>query len=151
MPTQNEAISCNRAEIYVVPSPDDGGDPFLLGIVEDFTVTGNFSAEVLMSIGKFTGVDTVVNNKQARFRWGKVEQVNDRFHGIIAPVVARYASWKAFDLLVVDIVDVKPILRLVHCAPEMLEIAMSNGRALRENFQGVALDLEIGQAVITSS
>ncbi len=151
MAQQDETISCSRAEIFVVAPQDAGVDPFLLGIIEDFTVTGQFSAEILMSIGKFRGVEALVNNEQARFRWGRVFKINDAQLPVLRPTVSHYATFRAFSILVVDIVDQKPALLLNGCVPEMLEINMTNGRALRENYSGQALGLDIGREVVTSN
>lgn len=145
MPTPNEPIASSRVKLFAVPA--GGGTPILLGLVENFQTTDNYTPEFLHGIGDFAPTDSVVNTTQGAFRWGKVHKLRRDVLRVIRPEVARYAEYEEFDLLAVDPKDNEPIARCVGCLPQMFETDVSNGRALRESYVGGCRHVQRGEEI----
>ena len=64
--------------------------------------------------------------------------------------MAKYADYKEFDIVAVDPHDNKPIARLIGCRPQSLDSNVTNGRAMRENFQGLCRYLKRGAEISES-
>jgi len=147
MPGPNDSIPSSRAAIFVIP-PQDGAEPIILGIVEDFSAVNQYASENLMAVGKFAAPDNVVNNVQARVRWGRVHKLTPTIQQTLAPQVAQFATYERFDVLAIDPVDGVPIARVVGVLPETLDINVTNGRAMRANYTGIARFVQHGQEVL---
>lgn len=145
MPQPNEPIASSRAKVFVIPP---GGEPFLLGLVEDFSASSPYQSENIGAIGEFVPPAQVVNTTQGQFRWGKVQQLNAQYIGTVIPEVERYAQYRAFDLLLIDPVDEVPIAQLVDCLPTMLDVNVTNGRALRGNYSGICRYVKHGDQIL---
>lgn len=143
MPQPNEPIASSRAKLYAVPS--GGGDPKLLGLVESFQFTDQYTPELLQGLGDFTPTDSVVNTAQGNFRWGRVHQLDETVLRDLRPELARYAEFGKFDLLAIDPKDNEIIAVLSGCRPQMFETDVSNGRAMRENYSGVCEHIQRGK------
>jgi len=145
MPGIDQSIPSSLVEVFAVPP--GGGAPVLLGIVEQFNATEQPASENLLGIGHFVAPDSVVNNTQGRVSWGRVHTINPTLLAIIRPVASRFATYKAFDLLAVDPSDGKPIFYCRGVLPESLDTQVANGRALRENYNGICREVLRGDEI----
>jgi len=142
MPQPNKAIASSRAELFLVPP--EGGEPVLLGVVEDFSCPNSYRSENLNGLGYFAPPDNVCNTVEGRLRWGRVFKTNPAILDTIRPRVSRYAEYAAFDLLVIDPHDKQAIVRCIDVLPETLDVTMTNGRSLRENYSGICRFVQHG-------
>jgi len=147
---QNQSIASSRYKIYVVPR-DGSIRSQLIALVEDFTLTDQLTPEMLIGIGDFTPSDSVVNTMTGMFRWGRVHRWNPELLQIIRPRVSTYAAYPEFDLLAVDPIDNKPIARAIGCRPQTLDTNVTNGRAVRENFNALCRFIQRFEEVNASS
>ena len=146
----NESIPSSRVAIIAVP-PEQGVQSFLLGIVEDFSASNRYASENLKSLGKFAPPENITNNVEASVRWGMVHKLNDENMRAIYPQVARYATFRGFDIVAMDPIDKRIILRVVGVKPEMLDVTNTNNRAMRQNYSGIALFVQHGAEALQSS
>ena len=145
MPGNDQSIPASLVEVFVIPP--GGGVPILLGIVEQFNATDQPASENLLSIGKFVAPDSVVNNTQGRLSWGRVHTLNPQLLATIKPVAAQFATYKAFDIMAVDPSDGKAIFHCRGVLPESLDTQAANGRALRENYNGICREVVRGAEI----
>jgi len=145
MPQPFEPIASSRAKVFIIPP--GSGEPFLLGLVEDFSASMPYQSENLGSIGEFVPPAQVINTAQGQFRWGKVQQLAPQYIDTVIPSVERYAEYRAFDVLLIDPIDDQPICQLVDCLPTMLDVNVTNGRALRGNYSGICRYVKQGNQI----
>lgn len=148
MPGDNETIASSRCKLFM--RPGDGGKATLMALVEDFSCTDQLTPEMLQGIGDFVPTDSVVNTMAGAFRWGRVHRLNRTILRTIKPEVARYAEYEEFEILAVDPKDNKPIARLIGCRPQSLDTSVSNGRSVRENYQGLCRYIKRGAEISES-
>lgn len=145
----SKPIASWEAELYIAPS-DGQGKPVLMAFVEDFSPGNNYNSENLMGIGAPTAQDSVVNNWQGRFSWGRVHTQVPEVVEQIRPTKNGIGKYKKFDLLAIR-PDGTPIALAKNCRPAAHNLQMTNGRALRENFQGICEELRVGPAQINKA
>ena len=144
MPGRDQAISAALAEVFLAP---DGGQPILLGIVEEFRATDQPASENLMSLGRFTPADNVVNQTQGQVSWSRVHTLNPEQLQRIIPVARQFSTYRRFNVLVVDPTDGRPIALCVGVLPTSLDTTFTNGRAARENYTCICLEVVRGDAI----
>ena len=142
-------IASWEAEIYIAPS-DGSGKPELLGFVEDFAPGNTYDAETLKQLGLVTAADSVINNWEGRFTWGRVHTQNPEVLDQLRPTKGGIGKYKKFDIIAFR-PDGTPIALAKNCRPQGLTIQMTNGRALREQYQGLCEELKIGPTQVKSS
>lgn len=135
MAAEHEPIPSARVKLYVVPP--GGGAAILVGLVEDFSTSMQYRSENFMAVGEPIPPDNVTNFGDGRLRWGKVHQLNNELQQVIAPQVATFTQYDAFDLLALDPKDNKPIKYVLGARADSLEFLARGGAAPRENFQGI--------------
>jgi hypothetical protein len=141
----NEAIPSCRVKLFILPAGQNDSLP--LGLCEDFSGTKQIASENFRVVGHPVVPDNVSNTEEARFRWGKVHQVDEQLRAAITPTIREWASFKPFNLLALDPIDNTPIAMLVGCRPDSLDFNARGGTAARQNYTGIARYMMLGDEV----